>query len=198
MVAGAGGSNCPFWEDCYGGNGGGISGTPGIESISTDPSRTRKSVPGNQTYGYQVFQGGKGEDGNEAGGSGGGGYFGGFGGINCRRFGCVYGSTGGAGGSSYISGHPDCIAMDENFKPLPTSIHISNIFFHDPKTITGNQTMPSPESVDEYEEFGHYGNGFARITILQIRNEITCVFLEYRTMIYLRNSIFFILLESFS
>lgn len=159
MVAGAGGSSGAWTFGGLGGHGGGVKGTPGL----IFPGHALQYVNGgNQTHGYKILQGEKGLDAAAAGGSGGGGYYGGFGGV----MGNTYSTSGGGGGSSFISGHIGCFAMDSNGKSLKTSIHPSGYFFTNTVTIEGNNYIPSTSDIDEFEEFGHVGDGFVRITVL--------------------------------
>lgn len=169
MVAGGGGGGAGHKGSGNGGHGGGINGTFGMPSAANP--NADQSKPGTQTSGFQVFQGGSGDPGNEAGAPGGGGYWGGYGGICLRRIG-GFGGVGGAGGSSYISGHKDCLAMDENNQSLGISIHPSRIYFIDTDTIVGNSTMPSPIDILSNETLGHLGNGAVRITVLKLYDSI--------------------------
>lgn len=84
---------------------------------------------------------------------------------------------GAGGGSSFISGHPGCRAIDEDFteenmKFSPSedqSIHFSGIRFTHTVMINGNSPCPSPKFVDpsyQYDSNGHPNNGFIRITKL--------------------------------
>ena len=66
-------------------------------------------------------------------------------------------SHGGPGGSSYISGHPDCIS------PLGGRVHHSGIKFLNPVMISGSESMPQPDGT---YDVGHKGSGVAKITIL--------------------------------
>ncbi|EAY00740.1 hypothetical protein TVAG_096500 [Trichomonas vaginalis G3] len=145
-----------------GGHGGGIKGTKGQIPSGSPLSLTSAAT---QTYGYQVFQGGKGEDGKSTAGSGGGGYYGGRGGSVYLVDAAEY-TSGGSGGSSFISGHPGCIAMNSQGSSLGTSIHPSGFFFENTITIQGNSEIPSPTSINSVEDVGHVGNGYVRITVL--------------------------------
>ena len=94
----------------------------------------------------------------DGGGSGGGGYYGG-GGITLNG--------GGSGGSSFISGYDGCKAIDKNtLKPTQSSIHYSQHVFASGRMFAGNEEMPS--STSSGTSIGNTGNGFARITILQV------------------------------
>ena len=94
---------------------------------------------GTQIDGYKFGYEQKGEDGvkpalGEGARSGGGGYWGGKGGkTNCNA--CS--STGGAGGSSFISRHTGCIAVNKDGSVADNSIHYSKIRFHDTSTNSG-------------------------------------------------------------
>ena len=177
MVAGAGGNG----ERYCGGDGGGINGTQNTATDQDDISTTpgTQNSPGKQGYLLDANNAywGHGADGKfgfsgegycynkedivrcDIGASGGSGYYGGGGTV-------MYGS--GSGGSSFISGHPGCDAIDENSREgniIHTSqpIHYSKAFFFKTGTIPGNQLMISPEN---QLVIGHSGNGFARITLL--------------------------------
>ncbi|EAY04193.1 PE-PGRS protein, putative [Trichomonas vaginalis G3] len=179
MVAGGGGSSGSYVRAGLGGHGGGINGTFG--NISSDsPLPLVKGAT--QTTGNQILQGGKGQDGASASGSGGGGYYGGLGGA--IFYPDEY-TSGGSGGSSYISGHPGCVAMDDQGRALGTSIHPSGLFFKNTFTIQGNSEMPASNVIDGFEELGHVGNGFVRITILSDLNKCSCNTIVYNIRLFL-------------
>ena len=97
--------------------------------------------------------------------AGGGGYFGGGAGAVTAD---VVGS--GAGGSSYVSGHPLCSSIvPDNSNNLgyyvrhETSVHHSHIELLEPIMIGGNETIIEPNGSSVR---GHTGPGYARITIL--------------------------------
>ena len=100
------------------------------------------------------------------GSGGGGGYFGG--GAGCVN---SYAVTSGSGGSSYVSGHPSCIEIDEkstnndNIIFLDSSIHYSTYFFHRPFMVNGGTTILEP---NRQPSVGHIGSGFVKITILEL------------------------------
>ena len=82
--------------------------------------------------------------------------------------------AGGAGGSSYISGHTDCnsVANDSSDPPKHTGskYHYSSFYFTNTSMKqkgTSGFLSPSGKS-----ESGHYGNGAAKITILS--SEASC------------------------
>ena len=97
------------------------------------------------------------EDGN---GGGGGGYFGG----GASQYSTYYS---GGGGSSFISGHPGCLAIDElstnesDMIMLSNSIHYSGYSFFETQIIDGKSEMPSPNGG---KEIGHPSHGAIRIT----------------------------------
>ena len=78
---------------------------------------------------------------------GGGGYYGGGSGYHDDLF------AAGGGGSSYINGYQGCFLNE------------SNIVFHDPIMIPGNESMPNINGV--YAK-GPFGNGFAKITCVDL------------------------------
>ena len=156
MVA-SGGSGSVYMS--YGAPGGTINGylTKGFEanqfSITTSVS---------QTSGYKlgVGENGVGYDCVPASGAGGG-YWGGKsskGSCTLDQFIFVSSS-----GTSYISGHPDCIAVDSRGHSTDTSIHYSGIYFTNTEMKSGMETFLSPLNV---EETGHSGDGAIKITLL--------------------------------
>lgn len=95
-------------------------------------------------------------------GSGGSGYFGGGSSNNDSDY-------GGGGGSSFISGHPGCVAItqDSTIDSISfregdyISIHYSGLKFEETMMIDGKNPMLAPNGT---LETGHIGNGFIRIT----------------------------------
>ena len=167
VAAGAGGG-----ERKASGHGGGINGSinqnelcnhllssakPGTQSVggAAGYSPTYGSTESGR-FGY----GGSGVLPNDGAAGGGGGYFGG-------------GSTpylcSGAGGSSYISGHPQCrsVTGPDSVVTSNSPIHYSGIFFRSPKTITGNQQMPIPAFRTTIGT-GNNGPGALKITFLEL------------------------------
>lgn len=73
---------------------------------------------------------------------------------------------GGAGGSSYISGHEGCISPSpdpDSNESDGTSIHFSGLFFTSTQMLAGDEQMIDPSGS---KTKGHFGNGVCRITIL--------------------------------
>ena len=75
----------------------------------------------------------------------------------------------GAGGSSFISGHEGCKAIefskDQEIHFTESSIHYSGLSFYDTDMkMYGDTTFPSPTG-DGYEN-GHVGNGYGRIKLI--------------------------------
>lgn len=120
------------------------------------------------------------------GGGGGAGYFGGSGASGLSN-----GGWDGASGSSYISGHTGCVAMQEGTTTPKTgcttgttdnlcSVHYSNKVFTDTLMIdgagytwtnvkaatVGTNLMPNPGGGTYASGVGHSGNGYARITYM--------------------------------
>ena len=94
-------------------------------------------------------------------------------------------STGqGPGGTSFISGHPGCIAITSStdrtakntqYSAITDSYHYSNLYFTETKMIDGSgykwttsrgsrEQMPNPAGGLYNSGVGHTGNGYARIT----------------------------------
>ena len=174
VAAGAGGG-----EKVSTGHGGGLTGIQGqstkcenyVLSLSSEPgTQTQGGISGeydnekpseNGGFGY----GGEGYCGSDGGSGGGGGYYGG--GATC--FTCSA-----SGGSSFISGHPNCVAVeyDDEIKPTspPSNIHYSGIYFTNTNMINGSQQMPLPSVNKDLFDNGNEDYGAFRITILD-----TCV-----------------------
>ncbi len=96
--------------------------------------------------------GGNGTGNGGYGGSGGAGYYGGGGGID----------VGGATGSSFISGHPGCNAINADGTHRGNPTHYSGLVFTETVMTAGNASMPNPRGAGNIT--GNTGNGFVRIT----------------------------------
>ena len=160
------------WQYAYVGHGG--TQTHGGE----EPLVYNDALPNNQGSAGGFGYGGKGGASlNESGGSGGGGgYYGGSGASGCN------GWWPGGGGSSFISGHNGCDAIKEssietNIIHTGQSIHYSGYQFHDTIMIDGagyNWTtekgsytgMPTHDGTSTMT--GNDGNGYAKITLLEV------------------------------
>ena len=181
VAAGGGGAE---WNVSVGGNGGGLTGGESISAMDPEKTTThKKPCPGaTQTGGSQCPQlyysdvryfdavsgtfGSAGltdpmETGNKEedyGGFGGGGYYGG----SSYPY-----AFAGSGGSSFISGHEGCDAVQEKTESIEhtnQSNHYSGFVFTNTKMISGNETMPLPTglAVDGI----HNGTGAFRITVI--------------------------------
>lgn len=111
VVAGGGGGEITGSTPGDGGGWSGIAATV----LSVDGS----SLPGSQKIGYNLGQGGAGDDAlvlangsNEGNGGGGGGYYGGYGGIKLNNG--ENNDVSGAGGSSYVAGDANCPTPHSN------------------------------------------------------------------------------------
>lgn len=167
-----------------GGAGGVLEGYNGTIHLETDKIMISLSTGGTQTSGglgsnYTGHYGGFGYGGdcrNPYHGSGGGsGYYGGgSGGMASSQV------TSGSGGSSYVSGYKGCRAIarrstENNIDHEDSSIHYSGITFYHPEILDGKAEIPCPDpaSSNSCTERGHYGNGYARITVLEQHDPIT-------------------------
>ena len=168
IVAGGGGSG----ERICGGDGGGLNSTANARYymydtlVTTPATQTSGGKPGYSIeYGYgtegEFGISGKGDliggNSKDNGVGGGGGYYGGGG----TPF-----AGSGSGGSSFISGHPGCDAInatstEDNIIHTGQPNHFSEYVFYYTETISGNQYMLSP---NHDLVMGNSGNGFARIT----------------------------------
>ena len=118
---------------------------------------------------------------NFTGGGGGGGYYGGGGASD---------STGGSGGSSFISGHNGCVAITSSSNTSPKagcsegttniscSYHYSGKIFTNTSMIDGNghkwttsvgAQTGMPTRVGDTTMTGNSGDGYAKITLLEIK-----------------------------
>lgn len=156
VAGGSGGSHEQPWG--RGGYGGGTNGYPSLsEGEFRHNYADYYAEGGTQNDGGNIGPSctrtkgtfGKGGQGYDAGG-GGGGWFGGGGG-------CL--GIGGGGGSGFILNQTSFLSVPTNYKVG------SDFFLVDGKTISGNETFLNPEGV---EETGHFGHGFAIITILNL------------------------------
>lgn len=188
MVAG-GGSGASNWQRDYASGGynflgGGAGGLESNLSISLRNDRDNKctvatqTAPGNGTYNGLSDFGQGGTPVNLYGPGGGGGYYGG--GAS---------ETWSSGGSSYISGHTGCVAIEsKNSRTAKSgcttsntnkncSIHYTNLSFDNTTVIDGtsykwtntkqSQTnMPNPIKGTYTIGRGHRGNGYAKIHLL--------------------------------
>ena len=154
IVAGGGGGGNSYRADISGGAGGGVSG--GIASkfgLTVYGGTQTSGGTGNTNGGFGY--GGSGCDSiygsRITGGGGGGGYYGGGGGIAYSNdVANTYRCSGGAGGSSFISGHIGCNAIDLNGNPTGQPVHSSGLFFTQTEMQQGVQA----------------GDGFVKITLL--------------------------------
>ena len=175
VAAGGGGAN----DYDLGGDGGNETGESGVVGAAGTPGTGASQTTGGSKYGrfgYAYYPG----TGHSDGGAGGGGYFAGG-----RATGA--GATGG-GGSSYISGHPSCKAInnsstnDQSMIMLSTSVHYSGYSFNSStaKMMRGGTAMPDPQEphgtnkatgyitsgTKQNNVYGKVDKGFARVTLM--------------------------------
>ncbi|EAX93256.1 glycine-rich protein, putative [Trichomonas vaginalis G3] len=187
MVSGGGGS--AEWEASIGGHGGGLVGASGVSDCTHGyvcPDII--STGGTQTFGGIASKIGRfgGLDGrfgivslhktsSDHGGLGGNGYWSGAT-LN-------YAGAGG-GGSSFVSGFPNCIALNssENENPSETnsSVHYSGISFMSPSMQQGNTTMPLYYKRNSIG-IGNRSRGAIRITILNYIPSCKNSFYSFKT-----------------
>ena len=103
----------------------------------------------------EVIYGKFGKAGNETQSGGGSGYYPGGG--------CGHGGAG--GGSSFISGHIGCNAIDKEGNHTNQPNHFSNMLFKNTQMIAGNKTMPSARTEDTTQ--GNDGDGYIKIAFLK-------------------------------
>lgn len=159
MIAGGGGGAA------YNGTGGSAGGLIGYEGVGFDKNLSYvEGIGGNQTSSTFGF-------GNRGTSSGGGGYYGGEAGNAANA----------GGGSSFISGHDGCDAIEEestetNIIHTGQSKHYSGLYFTNTLMIDGNGYkwttkkeeyvgMPTHDGLGIMK--GNIGNGYAKITIIE-------------------------------
>ena len=182
VAAGGGGAE---WSASIGGNGGELIGNSSISAKSNPGTECYSKVCEGATqtsgkdcdsyqYGdffYESRTGSFGSAGvldsdqSDWGGSGGGGYYGGT---------SYHFAFAGSGGSSFISGHEGCNALNksEGIEHSNTPFHYSGFVFTETKMIAGNQTMPLPFSSGKGIWESKEGGAF-RITLVSL-NAISC------------------------
>ena len=185
VAAGGGGAE---WYDPIGGNGGGLNGGTSfspLEYFSDTELFDNQCEGATQTSGtscpdistHHAFPGSFGFAGyfqsNDHGGMGGGGYYGG------TSYDYAYA---GSGGSSFISGHKGCNAVNDSIDIVHTNtpFHYSGFVFSDTEMIPGNETMPLPFSSDK-GKWNDSGGAF-RVTLVGYRLQ-TCntKYFNYKT-----------------
>ena len=163
MVAGGGGG--ADWYTSYysavGGSAGGLESYIGYKNQAAEVVLNSSSQKSGHLFGI-------GKD--SATNGGGGGYYGG----NAANW------TGGAGGSSFISGHNGCDAIkkestEDNIIHTGQSIHYSGLYFTNTVMIDGNgynwtsekgDCIGMPSHDESTKMVGNLGNGYAKITLL--------------------------------
>ena len=166
MVAAGGAGSGYYGGVIYGGAGGALVGLSGTQSGSgashtvatggtqTSPGLSVNGVAGGSAFGYA------GQTQSYGTGGGGGYYGGGSGHCTSNKV------SAGAGGSSFISGHPGCDAITEsstssNIVHTGSPNHYSNKVFVDTVMIDGSSSMPTYDGTSTM--VGNVGNGHAKI-----------------------------------
>ena len=162
IVAGGGGGKD---HDENPGAGGGLEGLSSAHSNGGTQIRGGESDFGTGEFGIggsnNRFGDGNGNGGEDGNGAGGGGYFGGSASVVKNHY-------TGAGGSSFISGHAGCNAIDESSTdpramiPTNQSIHYTGYKFFSTTIIDGISQMPNPSGGFE---IGHCSDGAVRIQL---------------------------------
>lgn len=167
MVAAGGAGASNYTNAAVGGYGGALTGGAGIlnsgstsHTLATGGTQTAGGTGAANNGGAGKFGiGGNSEAGHGSGG--GGGYYGGGGGGYVGG-----GVSSGAGGSSFISGHNGCNAVDSSGKHTASPVHYSGKKFTSTSMIAGNASMPNPRGSGNIT--GNTGNGYAKITLVSI------------------------------
>ena len=214
MVAGGGGG--AEWAGSVGGNGGGLVGGSSIsgKDPKNEEVHDEECPGGNQTDGsectpfyyeggYHTFgnatKGTFGSAGNpkpyiannsafvDYGGFGGGGYYGG------TSYSIAFS---GSGGSSYISGYPDCDSVKNNSETVEhigQPDHFSGYVFQDPEMIQGNTTMPVPFNLGSKQIYN--GTGAFRVTLISLTKK-TSVMMNLKLSKFVISSLHFVIMIS--
>ena len=204
MVSAGGGS--AEWTGSRGGNGGQLEGDESLaaknvsgQEFFKDPCKGATQISGSdcvplfsQDINWIAVKGEFGKAGRpkdshgDFGAFGGGGYYGGTS--------YMY-SFAGSGGSSFISGHENCNAVKEQANEIEHTgdrFHYSGFVFSNTEMISGNKTMPLPNSLKERNIYS--GEGAFRITLVQ-----HCFFCSCRkTLLFSSFAPFFITIFYFS
>ena len=187
VAAGGGGAE---WKNSIGGNGGELTGNYSISAkynTNEAPIFDEKCEGATQTSGtscpnlgmYESRTGSFGSAGvldsnsPDWGGSGGGGYYGG----SSYNY-----SFAGSGGSSFISGHKGCNAVNESegIQHANSPNHYSGFVFTETEMIGGNKTMPLPFSSSQGIWESQEGGAF-RITLISLYN-FSCYFKKHTSV----------------
>ena len=178
VAAGGGGSE---WHASVGGNAGGLEGGESVSATTNSGTETyrdhcpgAKQASGSECTPFQnngkTYKPSSGEfggsidptqslDSKDYGGMGGGGYYGGT---------SYPYAFAGSGGSSFISGHDGCDAVENNIETIKhthQSIHYSGLYFTHTEMIKGSEQMPLPNSNSKGTFFD---SGYFRITLLDL------------------------------
>lgn len=166
IIVAAGGSGSAFGS--YGSPGGDINGYQAKSATLNDVIVSTTS----QTDGNKLGIGENGYQNTYTPSSGsGGGYYGGKAapGGESSKYQSVSSS-----GSSFISGYPNCDAVDEHGAHTNSPVHYSGLVFENAKMLNGMKSFLSPEGENEV---GHKGDGAIRITLIK---DYVCVSLGRR------------------
>ena len=154
IVAGGGGGSCSYSTSW--GNGGAGGGTTGTKSNGADSFSSWGGYYGTQTGPYKSssYSGSFGTGGNSDSG-GGGGWYGGDGG---------YFAIAGGGGSGYIY-------TSSTASNYPSGCLLNSAYYlTDAATYTGNSSFTGTSGSSET---GHSGNGYCRITVIELYTSFT-------------------------
>ena len=132
-------------------------GQGGKASVNSYPEQYDSFNLGTSGGWYQGANNSTGESAWSAGG--GGGWMGGGGGANTAEY-----AMGGGGGSSFISGYDGCQAVNGDMQPIG-SVSITGISFSNMVMKSGVENMPNHDGTGTM--IGNWGNGFAKISIVQ-------------------------------
>jgi hypothetical protein len=167
MVAAGGAGYDDYLSGYKGGAGGTIKGLSGQGDFPTTPGTQISGGISHNNVASRNGTFGIGGYGDKYGGGGSGGYYGGAGGQNSGT------GNGGSSGSSYISGHPGCIAIKSDTEISPKdgcsegttnincSIHYSGYKFSNTSMKSGAELMPTHDNLSTMT--GNEGNGYAAI-----------------------------------
>ena len=170
IVAGGGGAAI-FYNNTYEADGGDAGGLVGYQGIPTGSNKSNSRPP---FAGSQVGSGDGGSFGIGGSGKscgGGGGYYGGGHSYDVRNS-----LSSASGGSSFISGHEGCLWVNRM-----TSFADSGFYFTNTTMYDGRDSFLSPTGENET---GHTGDGYVRITLLELRTSISVSICHQQTLHY--------------
>ena len=155
IIVAGGGGGAVFYRGSYQANGGDAGGLIGYQGTPKGPTADNSRPPAAGTQVGSGDGGTFGYGGSDLYSGGGGGYYGGG-----HSYSITSSISSASGGSSYISGHEGCLWVNRETSFTDNGFYFTNTIMFD-----GKDTFLSP---DGEEEIGHTGDGYVRITVLEL------------------------------